>query len=234
MSLNGKRVVIFDADHTLYLVNTKRAYQNMFSMLSRELGVPALEIEQEFRNILSKILETPELYNDPEKRKREYTIERVMEVLRADMPAQKKRELVEKSVKKFFDIVSQDLEPWPGLEDLLRDLSKKYVLYVSTEEFSPWIEQKLSRAIPGWEGFFRGVITPDETGTMKPAREYCTLILEREKASPQEAVMVGDDWRRDLEPAKRLGVATILVSEAREGEPDYHVKTLPEIHPILL
>ena len=55
---------------------------------------------------------------------------------------------------------------------------------------------------------FDAVVISGEVGLRKPDPRIFRLALRRLAATPGEAVMVGDDARLDLAPARELGVAT--------------------------
>ncbi len=72
-----------------------------------------------------------------------------------------------------------------------------------------------------------------ETGMLKPNPDLFLLVLEKLGVNPEEAVMVGDWYERDIEGAKKLGMKTVLVGKARCDE-DYCVRTFKELQRITL
>ena len=50
------------------------------------------------------------------------------------------------------------------------------------------------------------IITSEEIGKDKPDPEIFHYALDRLNCKPKEAIMVGDDIRRDIISAKRLGI----------------------------
>jgi len=57
------------------------------------------------------------------------------------------------------------------------------------------------------------VVLPCEAGAAKPDPAILLAALARLGCEPRSAVAVGDDPLRDLEPARRLGLAAIDVRE---------------------
>ncbi|AXE35714.1 HAD family hydrolase [Chromobacterium phragmitis] len=64
----------------------------------------------------------------------------------------------------------------------------------------------------GIAGHFRHVVTMDVAGAAKPDERIFRHALALESLAPAECLMVGDDPERDIEPARRLGMAARLVS----------------------
>ncbi|MEO0019942.1 MAG: HAD-IA family hydrolase [candidate division WOR-3 bacterium] len=88
------------------------------------------------------------------------------------------------------------------------------------------------------ERFFDVVVTFDDTGKRKPAREPFAKVLELLQIAPAEAVMVGDWAERDIIGAKELGMITVF---ARYGDSfgtknsgaDYEINDILEIVPLI-
>jgi len=86
--------------------------------------------------------------------------------------------------------------------------------------------------------FFDVVVTFDDTGKRKPAREPFEKALEMLNVTPQETVMVGDWAERDIVGAKELGMITIF---ARYGDTfgtqnsgaNYEINDILEIVPLI-
>jgi putative hydrolase of the HAD superfamily len=66
--------------------------------------------------------------------------------------------------------------------------------------------------------------------TNKKSKKFFKSILKKLKLKPQEVVMVGDNIKRDIEPAKELGIITILiVREHPEKRAKYSIKSMGEL-----
>ncbi len=64
------------------------------------------------------------------------------------------------------------------------------------------------------------LFTPAKTGGLKPDPKVFLNVLNTLNIGPEEAVMIGDSIRRDLIPAKKLGIKSILID--RENKfPNY-------------
>jgi HAD superfamily hydrolase (TIGR01509 family) len=65
---------------------------------------------------------------------------------------------------------------------------------------------------------FAKVFTPRETKFLKPDPRAFLAVLEKLKVKPEETLMVGDELERDLIPAKKLGMETILIDRENKTE----------------
>lgn len=90
----------------------------------------------------------------------------------------------------------------------------------------------------GVDRFFDVVVTFDDTGKRKPAREPFEKVLELLQVKPEETIMVGDWAERDIVGAKELGMITVF---ARYGDAfgtknsgaDYEISDILELVPII-
>lgn len=215
------KTIIFDADYTLYKINKKRAYDCLYSFLSLKLKAPKEKIMEDHKEILNKL----KLLSEPDKRKLSYSIKEIFE----KYGFENNEKILEEGLKIFWNQIIEDLGVLPGIADILRELNKNYKLAIASDEFIEILERKLEKIFGEWENYFEFLITPDTTGSMKPSKKYYEIILEKTGFLPEEAIMIGDSWNRDLEPAKSLGIKTILISDEKEGEPDFWIKDIKEI-----
>ena len=220
------KAVLFDADGTLYIVNKENAYKEFFRFLSEKTGVDVKEIEEKWKGLKREILNSEDR-NDPKKRRREYLTKKLLTYFNLD--DETVNILVHDSLDLFWHVVLSDTVSLPHVEEVVADLSKGYILVVCSNEFRDILEKKLNKVFGDWRKYFKFLITPDETETMKPSKRFYEIALERLSIKPDEAVMVGDSWEEDLEPAKNLGMKTILLNNEKEGEPDFWLKSLKNL-----
>lgn len=98
------------------------------------------------------------------------------------------------------------------VEDLL---GRGFRLAVATNPFFPRtaVEQRLAWAgLPVEQVPFALITTLENSHFAKPDPAYFEEILARLGVMSDEAIMVGDDWERDIVPAAQAGLATWWVS----------------------
>ena len=204
------RAIVFDADDTLYKVKTKNAYKKKFEFLSKKIGVESNLIEMIWREIVKGVVRS----KNPNKRRREYSL--VKTLVNFGIEEKKAKKLAKDALKIFWGKVVEDLEFSPKIKNIIKKLSKKYKLIVASEEFRPNLEKKLNKVFGNWRRYFEFLITPDITGEMKPSKKYYKIILKRTKLKPEEILVVGNSLEKDLNPARKLGIKTILVESERD------------------
>lgn len=75
---------------------------------------------------------------------------------------------------------------------------------------------------------FDVIVTCDDAEP-KPMPEGYLKIVEALGLMPEEILYVGDRWKVELEPAKRLGMRTALVADKPRGEPDLIIRDVLEL-----
>ena len=69
-------------------------------------------------------------------------------------------------------------------------------------------------------GFFRSIVIEEEFGAGKPDERVFRHALAALAATPQQAWMVGDNLRWEIEPCRRLGLHTVWVDVLGQGLPE--------------
>lgn len=224
---NMIKALIFDADNTLYRINRARSTEEMLEFLHRETGAGKERINRVFEEVKKEVRSS----QDPEQRKREYAIKIALYRMEIDPNSSEK---ISKSAADIFNsAIVRDLEYDNENRKILRYLKGKYKICIASDEFEGFLKMKLNKALTDYRKYFSFLVTPEKTGTMKPSPKYLEIALKRLGAGPDECVMIGDSWERDLMPASEMGIKTILVGERIEGSPNHWVKSLKELVKIL-
>ena len=83
------------------------------------------------------------------------------------------------------------------------------------------VERRLGWAGVGVDTFSYDLVTNYENmHAAKPHPEYYAEILELLDCPAGQALMVGDDWKRDVEPAASLGIKVFWICEAQDEVPN--------------
>jgi len=113
---------------------------------------------------------------------------------------------------------------YPGIKEVLENLRQRGVkLAVVTDAENGHAISRLKKA--GLEKYFDVVISADMTGKRKPEPDSLLLALKKLGVKAEEAAIVGDSLRRDVEAGKRLGMFTVYAAygdrnffESRKGK----------------
>lgn len=105
----------------------------------------------------------------------------------------------------------QNLELYPGVRDTLEELKKLGLrLAVITDADRHHAHARLTRV--GLFDFFELLVSADITGTKKPDPAHFLFALDALGLRPEESLVVGDSIKRDIAPARRLGLKTAYAS----------------------
>ncbi|MBI5412637.1 HAD family phosphatase [Candidatus Peregrinibacteria bacterium] len=97
--------------------------------------------------------------------------------------------------------------PMPGMKELLADLAKKYKIYYLSDSVKERVEALEAKY--HFTSWFDGGLFSYEVGARKPSQKMYESIIQKAGVSP-EAMFFIDDKASSLEPAKKMGMATIL------------------------
>jgi putative hydrolase of the HAD superfamily len=101
----------------------------------------------------------------------------------------------------------------PGAAEAVRQLSARQRLGLLTN--GPSDIQRLKLQGTGLADQFESVAVSGEMGVGKPEPAAFAEILGRLETAPQDAVMVGDSWTRDIEGAVGAGLRSVWIASGR-------------------
>ncbi len=93
--------------------------------------------------------------------------------------------------------------------------SEGYLLGLISNTEEPAIDY-LNKKYPSLFGLFDTTIFSYDAGVLKPGREIFELALKNLSSRPEEAIMVGDTYSSDIEPALSLGMKAVLIKRGGE------------------
>lgn len=139
----------------------------------------------------------------------------------------------------YEKIKLETIDPYPNVKETLYQLKKwGFSLGVVTDAH---IENARSRLMKTrLLGLFDVLVTADITGTKKPSPEIFFYSLEKLQIDPHQALFVGDSLRRDIEPAKKIGMVTAYAAygdrnykEDRSCQADYCLNDIRDLLKLL-
>lgn len=114
----------------------------------------------------------------------------------------------------YEEVKLDSVVAFAGVHDTLeRILDAGIAMAVVTDAQSIQAERRLRKT--GLYDYFSCIASPDISGKRKPQHDSFLLALDRLKAAPQDAWVVGDSLRREIEPGNSLGMTTVY---ARYGD----------------
>jgi len=126
----------------------------------------------------------------------------------------------------------ETITPMDGVVDLMPQLSRKYTCaVVSNASASNAVTMKMAFERVSLAQYFHTFITSKELGAKKPQPEFFLRALQQLNADAETTVMVGNDYEKDIAPAKAVGLATILITKANGSytHADYVLSSFAEL-----
>jgi HAD superfamily hydrolase (TIGR01509 family) len=129
--------------------------------------------------------------------------------------------LIEQIVDSEHSLDKLNVKLLPGVKPVLRKLHENYRIGLVTNTTQSGavqilrVFQKLSIS-----SCFDAIISSYDVGFEKPDERIFLKALQELGVSPQNAVMVGNDRAKDIEPAKRLGIRSGYFTKSID--PSYH------------
>ena len=126
------------------------------------------------------------------------------------------------------------LKPYTGVAKTLRELKHQgFKLGVVSDGLRLKAWMRLNEA--GLDEYFNAVVTYEDTGKQKPAKEPFLLICDELKVKPEECLMVGDWPERDMQGGKLAGMQTCFAKygQKREAKADYEIESFANLLDII-
>lgn len=115
-----------------------------------------------------------------------------------------------------------------GAGETVQEAAARYRLGLLTN--GPPDIQRLKLVQTGLAGCFDAAVISGEAGVGKPSPEAFHLVLDALDVRPEEAVMVGDSWDRDVKGALAAGIRPMWIAAARPRlDEDLGVTAIPSI-----
>jgi putative hydrolase of the HAD superfamily len=117
----------------------------------------------------------------------------------------------EKCVRIYEEVKIRCTQPYDGVPELLERLHEQAIpLAIVTDANRENAEKRLAKT--GISGFFACLVTPESTGTWKPSPEPFLHALAALGIPAGDGMVVGDSPRRDIAPARALGLTTVYAA----------------------
>ena len=203
----GVRAIVFDVDGTLYYSEgyLRHLTRAIIEVLAELMEVDLRRAELIFHSVKSRVK----------------TVSMGLKLLGIDR-------------RRFYEMVVERVEPCkyirprPELKKLLADLRDKNIKIGCHTNSSRRLAEMVLRCLGLRLEDFDLVITCDDAEP-KPSEDGYLMAMKILGLRPNEILYVGDRWEVEVEPAKRLGMRTALVSQKPHGDPDMYLGDVMEL-----
>ncbi|MFH1682753.1 MAG: TIGR02253 family HAD-type hydrolase [Candidatus Woesearchaeota archaeon] len=125
-----------------------------------------------------------------------------------------------------------ELVPYAGVKEVLNSLQKKG-LKLGVVSDAPRLQAWLRLTEVGLVDYFDVVLGYEDTGEMKPSPLPFRKALKKMKLKPEEVVFVGDNLRRDIAGARKVGMKTVLAKYGQikkgKGKADWEIESVNKL-----
>lgn len=205
------KTVLFDLDDTL-LGNDMDVFLPQYFALLDKYAARCLGVA----NFIPSVLKASELMTrntDPALTNNEVFWQEIDKLVTLDRMESDR--LFDDFYRGEFNQLQSITETVPGAVDIVHTCFRKgYKVVIATNPMFPRtaVEARLKWAgIPESDFPYELVTTIENMHATKPHQEYYREILAGVDCAPSEALMVGDDWQRDIEPAAAVGLHTFWI-----------------------
>jgi YjjG family noncanonical pyrimidine nucleotidase len=222
------KCLLFDLDHTLwdYETNSREALSELYIDFALDKkGIDEekfLQIFYVINNELWDLYDRGLLHRDVIRNERFHKILLAFSVDDYSLSLKLSHEYIAQSPKKKNLI--------EGCKEILDYLHSKYPMVIVTNGFDEIQSTKLSSS--GIDCYFKSIVTSARAGHKKPAKEIFEFALREHKASPQEAIMIGDNLLTDIAGAMNANIDTVFFNPngiPHQTKISYEIKTLREL-----
>jgi putative hydrolase of the HAD superfamily len=121
----------------------------------------------------------------------------------------------------------ETVEVVEGAEEVLSFISKKAHVYIATGAAeSTEVEIKTAFNRVGLDKYITGYFCKSNLGIEKGSPEFLSSILYNLGRNPSQVTMVGDSFKKDIEPALKLGINAIWLSKEKKPDSNNSFRTI--------
>jgi 2-haloacid dehalogenase len=137
----------------------------------------------------------------------------------------------------YLDRLSEQTQLRPGAEEVIGELSERYLLILVTNGLT-YVQRRRFAAAPV-TAHFRQILISEEVGTAKPDPAIFDPAFETFALTAKDVLLIGDSTSSDMPAAKNAGMDFCWMNPQGDAVPPgfaprYTVAKLDELRPILL
>lgn len=227
------RHLFFDLDHTLwdFEANARATLLELYDSLHmEERGVNDFDLFH--KNYLAHNEKLWESYRNGHIKQDELRVKRMRMSLLDFKIADE--ELANKMSVQFLDLLPTRTILFPDAKEVLHYLKNKdYQLHLITNGFEKTQHNKLKHS--GLSGFFKEVITSEDSNSLKPYKDIFDFALTKSGAAKKESIMLGDSIEVDIIGAMNAGIDQVYINHLQiepAVQPTYTVTSLKQLEDI--
>ncbi len=224
--------IFFDLDRTLwdFEQNSRQALEEIFEKYKLHLSISFEDFLSFYKKLNNELWE---LYSQEKITKESLRFQRFYKSLTHF--GVEEYSLIHWVANDYVNLSSTKNNVLPHTHELLEYLlEKKYALHIITNGFEEVQYVKLKNC--KLEKYFTEIITSERAGYKKPDKRIFDFSLEITQAQAHEAIMIGDNYKADIQGAKNANMAHVFFNpelEVHSHEVMHEISSLIELKQIL-
>lgn len=202
--------IFFDLDHTLwdFETNSDKAFERAFQNL--QFKVDLEKFLNYYRPINQKYWKW---YREEKVTKNELRYGRLKETFDF-LKITVSDELIEAMAIEYIRVLPENNHLFEGAVEILEHLSLSYQMHIITNGFEEVQHLKIEKS--GIASYFNHLITSESVGVQKPHPAIFHHAMKMANTTPQESMMIGDNWEADIMGAHQAGMHVIFCNYHQE------------------
>ncbi|NQX85810.1 MAG: noncanonical pyrimidine nucleotidase, YjjG family [Flavobacteriaceae bacterium] len=203
MKIDNISHVFFDLDHTLWDFdkNSALTFEKIFRLNAIEINL------EEFLDVYVPInLNYWKLYREEKIDKAALRYGRLNDTFKI-LGVTVKTSMIYKLSEDYIKYLSSFNHLFEGTIEILEYLKPKYSLHIITNGFKEVQQGKLNNA--NIDHYFKTVTNSEMVGVKKPNPKIFNHALKMARATPEQSIMIGDNYEADIIGALNLGIGAI-------------------------
>ena len=204
------KTIFFDVYQTLISIDdsgNEEAWNVFSEYLNRQgVSVDALQFKKKVEMENEKYYEKA---GDSEKEFRHHSIYNSVNAVFLNYDIKISKDELLDLIWEFRQVHTSDLELYPGVKDMLHELSKKYVLSTASYAQSSSTRNELKKL--GIDQYFSHFIFSSDIGYKKTDQKFYEICLQETGNKSEECLMIGDNYLQDVVIPKKVGLKAILI-----------------------
>ncbi|MBD3277073.1 MAG: HAD-IA family hydrolase [Candidatus Aegiribacteria sp.] len=135
-------------------------------------------------------------------------------------------------VDSYKEFLIERTVPYPGIEEILENLSGSVKLGILTNAYDPVLQMKRIRAT-GLVDYFNEIQISGEEKYSKPDSRAFKIIADNLRVDPEKCMFIGDSKKYDIEGAHTAGMQAIHIQPSFDKAQHFSAMSIEQVKLIL-
>lgn len=208
ISIDGKQGILWDLDNTLYLYEPthKTAYAACRSLAEQKFGISHADFDTYWKQARNKVHHT--LHGLGASHSRLLYLQNLHELWKGHTNAEFAMVLEEHYWSVFLD----NMQWRQGAFELMEKAHGSGVQMAIVTDLTAHIQLRKFEKL-GLDRYVKYLISSEEAGVEKPEPYIFLLALEKLNLKPEQVIMIGDSFEKDIQGAQKLNISAYQIDD---------------------